>query len=231
MKPEFKIERKAMRLLSYDHPDNFYLSPKLQKIFALHYSEELQTFVTACGNSIPDNHYHFILTCEESPQLIINESLHHSAMANGKKVLASGSLVFKCGDLVTITNHSGHYRPSDDEMLDVIKALHNASRGTLLEYQSYCTAEPLIYSVKELLHTASFSQVSPIASDELIHPVTGNREKSGYDFIAGDRAVVSNNRYGARLKPERTRFFEEVVNNNITSVDEIYHPASSSSPV
>ncbi|KTD44833.1 hypothetical protein [Legionella quateirensis] len=228
MKSDFKIERKAMRTLSFDEPDNFYLSPEQQELHALKYSEELHNFVTSAGSIVIDNQYNFILTCEQNPRLIVSESMHHSAMANGKKVLASGSLIFKDGYLIKMTNHSGHYCPKDDEMLDVIKALHTASNGTLYEYYSYCTPEPLLYSVKELIHADRFEQLTPIATDEIIHPETGKREKCGYDFKMGNGALGSRNRFGAGLKPERISVFEHIIKSRFTLFESTEQPSSSS---
>ncbi|MBL7479499.1 hypothetical protein [Legionella bononiensis] len=228
MKSNFKIERKAMRILSFDDPDNFYLSPEKQELHALKYSEKLQTFVTSSDTFLINNQYNFILTCEQNPRLIVSESMHHSAMANGKKVLASGSLIFKDGYLTKITNHSGHYCPKDDEMLDIIKALHTASNGTLYEYYSYCTPEPLLYSVKELIHVDRFDQVTPIATDEVIHPDTGKREKSGYDFKMGSQALGSRNRFGAGLKSDRISVFEHIIKSRLTLFDSTEQPSSSS---
>ena len=227
MKSDFKIERKAMRTLSFDDADNFYLSPEQQELHALKYSEELQTFVTSDGIIVKDNQYHFILTCEQNPRLIVSESMHHSAMANGKKVLASGSLIFKDGYLTKITNHSGHYRPKDDEMLDVIKALYTASNGTLYEYYSFCTSDPLLYSVKELIHVDRFDQVSPIATDEVIHPETGKREKSGYDFKMGNHTLGSRNRFGAGLKSDRISAFEHIIKSRLTLFESTEQSSSS----
>ncbi|BCA94701.1 hypothetical protein TUM19329_10620 [Legionella antarctica] len=109
-----------------------------------------------------DGEYNFVLTCQEEPKLLCDKTLNHSYLANGKKILAGGSLVFKDGILIEITNNSGHYRPTDAEMLSVIRILYSASRGTLINYISYCTSEPKIYSVAELEYSDKFT--SPLVA-------------------------------------------------------------------
>ncbi len=196
MKPEFKIERKAMRLLSFEEADNIYLSKEKQDMCTLKYSEIYQTFVTQDNQMVADREYNFVLTCEPHPRLLISEYLHHSSLANGKKVLASGSLFFSDGNLYKITNHSGHYRPTDEEMLGVIKALYVASNGSLKKYQSYSSQRALIYPVNELINAESFTQVSPLAITEMIDDASGKRVECGYDLRI-ENSSRQKNHYGA----------------------------------
>lgn len=210
MKPAFKVERQAMRLLAFEELGNIYLNREKQDLCTLKYSEIFKTFVTQDDQMLKDGEYHFILTCEYSPRLLISQYLHHSSLADGKKVLASGSLFFKDDDLYKISNHSGHYCPTDEEMLDVIKALYVASNGTLKEYYSYCTVEPLVYPVCELSQVESFSMVPPIATNEIIDLVTGERQDCGYDLKIGVRDT--RNCYGAGLKADLKASYEAIIN-------------------
>ncbi|WP_133134434.1 hypothetical protein [Legionella wadsworthii] len=159
MKEKFKIERKAMRVLPADDPEQEYLSRERQ----------LQYHVTCSNNhlfrnaeaSLLDGSYNFALLCEDEPFLLCDRTLHHSYLANGKKVFATGSLTFDQGKLVEITNNSGHYMPTDEETLAVIKALYRASGGTLKRYVSYCANVPKIYLVEDLLNINDFSSIQP----------------------------------------------------------------------
>lgn len=220
MKPNFKIERKAMRMLPFTHPANIYLSPEKLQEHTLKYSQELQVFVTQNNELVADNEYHFILTCEEIPRLIISTDLHHSSLSNGKKVLASGSLIFKDGCIVAITNNSGHYCPTDDEMLDVIKALYVAN-STLKTYISFCTAPTKIYPVNELITSERFNQVTPIDLDEIIDTESGNRVKCSYDFRIGSEKG-RDNRYGAVLKEDLSSLYQNLINEGFN----FFQPAS-----
>lgn len=85
LKEKFKIERKAMRVLPADDPEQEYLSRERQ----------LQYHVTCSNNhlfrnaeaSLLDGSYNFALLCEDEPFLLCDRTLHHSYLANGKKVL------------------------------------------------------------------------------------------------------------------------------------------------
>ncbi len=135
LKSEFKLERKAMRTLAPSDPQQKYLNSEMQ----MKYNTELDEDGYFCNmnDSLWEGEYNFVLTCEDPPKLLCDKDKNHSYLANGKKVLAAGSLVFQDGKLVEMTNNSGHYRPTDEEMLATIKALYDASGETLEYFISY----------------------------------------------------------------------------------------------
>lgn len=53
---------------------------------------------------------------------------HHSSFLGGKPVAAAGEITVKNGNIVEISNRSGHYQPSQQMNLQVINELKN--RGT-----------------------------------------------------------------------------------------------------
>ena len=179
----FRMERRLMRenIIS-DH--TAYFDEARQNMHLLQYSEADEGFVNDREGILKKGEYNFILTCEENPRLIYADtSIHHSALANGKKVLASGCLFFDSGDLIAISNNSGHYCPTDDEMLGIIKALYRASSGTLVSYYSYCSDPSSLYLVKELINVESISQASPVLSyrGRLQDKANEQAAKSSYD--------------------------------------------------
>ena len=214
MKKEFKEERKVMRILPINHPDNSYLSNEQQQQYVLQYSEEDSIFFANEGEQIEDGEYQFVLTCEEYPRLLYSDSLHHSALSNGKKVLAAGSLIFSDGYLEKITNNSGHYRPTDDEMLDVIKALHTATDGKLIRYKSYCTKIPLEYAVHELVTLDEFADAKPLEQGEVVDLITGLRTKNNYDDNIGASSSDTNHRFGHKLRAEMNDKYEHILSNS-----------------
>lgn len=216
IKDEFKVERKAMRLLAKDNPLNVYFRLEKQEQYSIEYCEEDDVFIDAQGDILEDNEYNFILTCEKNPKLICGQ-FHHSYMANGKKVLASGTLLFEGGALVRITNNSGHYRPTDNEMLDVIKALYKLTGGTLTSYESYSTKEHLIYPVSELVTVNDFSLVLPLQSKETINRRGIRLRTYGYDEQIRKDGVLF--RFGCGLKKELASQYSEVI--EASSCDEI----------
>jgi hypothetical protein len=66
---------------------------------------------------------------------------HHSSLANGQPVAAAGELVVENGKLISISNQSGHYKPGDNETMQLVDSL----RGQGLDVTGVHV---------ELLHTA-----------------------------------------------------------------------------
>ncbi|KTD81757.1 hypothetical protein [Legionella waltersii] len=220
LKPEFKNERKAMRYLPESDANNVYLDKEKQKKHTIQWLDEENLAVDRKG-LILSGEYTFILTCEEEPKLICSANLHHSYMANGKKILASGSLTFERGKLVKISNNSGHYRPTDDEMLDAIKALYIASGGSLKTYKSFSTTEQHVYSVKQLFAVEHFNEVSPLSEEE--SPNLSEVIDSGYDIVIASKNTKvpqDNSRYGKGLKQELELLYGKI----ITKYSALYAP-------
>ncbi|CDZ78996.1 hypothetical protein BN59_03311 [Legionella massiliensis] len=211
MKNEFRTERKAMRLLPSNDPEQKYLDKEKQDLYEIKFSEEEGIFLDYEGNVLSGK-YNFIITCEENPRIICHPTMNHSFLANGKKVLAAGNLFFQFDTLVTITNNSGHYRPTDEEMLPVIKALDVATEGSLLRYISHCTNEPLVYPVIELVDAEHFSDVLPLDDQEVINPVSGQREDTGYDSLISDES--KNQSFNRKLPLETIIKYQKIVEGN-----------------
>jgi hypothetical protein len=199
LKPEFKVERRVMRQLESDDSENKYITKEHQAPYIVDYQEDDHIFVDVNDEPM-DDEYNFVLICEEPPLLLCSPTLHHSYLANGKKVLGAGTLIFDQGELKTITNNSGHYRPADNEMLPLVKALHTACNGTLIKYKSYCNVTIETYPVVELISANDFNEITPISINEEIIPVSGLRVKTGYDNSIS--SIFDNHRYGKNLRPE-----------------------------
>lgn len=204
LKEKFKIERKAMRILPATSPEQCYLSQSLQDKYQVACSEGLFKKV---NGKLMKGQFNFALLCEENPRLLCHKSLHHSYLANGKKVFAMGTLIFKKGKLIEITNNSGHYTPLDEEMLAVIRALYTASEGSLQRYVSYCSVQPKIYSVIDLLSAKSFASVKPLQIKDDIHIPSINHKES----------MASNGSYVDELDEEEEE--EEEIENELQCID------------
>ncbi|EEW8379133.1 hypothetical protein HFU94_004198 [Salmonella enterica] len=61
---------------------------------------------------------------------------HHSSFLEGAPILSAGELSINCGELVGITNKSGHYKPDDDNFLDMLGYLK--SQGVNLSHVAAC---------------------------------------------------------------------------------------------
>ncbi|WP_298627230.1 hypothetical protein [uncultured Legionella sp.] len=199
LKAEFKIERKAMRQLLPNDPENKYVTREQQAPYIARYIEEDALF-TDGYDEVLDGTYNFVLTCEENPLLLCSEELHHSYLANGKKVLGVGTLFFEQGKLTIITNNSGHYRPTDNELLPAIKALYSVSKGTLIKYRSFCSSVVESYPVTELLDIDNFDTVRPLSWYEDILPASGKRIVTDYEQTIGCGSADA--RFGKVLSQE-----------------------------
>ncbi|NNM58348.1 MAG: hypothetical protein HKM04_00845 [Legionellales bacterium] len=186
MKSEFKPERKKQRILQQNGELNSsikYLLIEEQTQFAINMDEMPFKFT---NGTIPDGEYVFCLiyNLNSEPQLLCcNDGKHHSYLANGKKVLAAGTIQFEQGELVQVTNNSGHYKPTDSEMLDFIKTLYEESNGSLRIYKSYMTQDPIQYCVAELMQS-DFAHAK-IGANQKIDSYTGllvNLHTTGYEI-------------------------------------------------
>ncbi|WP_419421499.1 hypothetical protein ACNVED_16095 (plasmid) [Legionella sp. D16C41] len=210
LKPEFKLERKAMRLLEMHQFDNKYIGTAKQEDYLVELTSPF-SFKSRKDERL-DGEYNFVLTYEKAPKLLCDQSLHHSYLANGKKVLATGTLEFKQGALVGITNNSGHYRPLNTDMLPIIKALCFASGKTLIKYTSFCTEQPLVYPVAELIKAQDFSSVQSLQFNEVIDTHNGQRIiLSGYEQPPNQEIINPTRRFGKALNKELVNKYIEIL--------------------
>jgi hypothetical protein len=210
LKPKFKQERLAMRILGPDNMQQKYLHGEKQKAHRISFSESEGTFITEDGRFL-SNRYNFIVTCEENPQIICHKTFNHSHLANGKKVLAAGELIFRFHELKEITNNSGHYQPQDNEMLAFIKALYVASRGTLSTYTSHCIAIHQSYPVTELITAADFSEVKALDEGEYISEEGCRKESSGYEIVIENPNYQSFHR---NLNKDLAKEYQRIIDEN-----------------
>ncbi|STX52117.1 Uncharacterised protein [Legionella busanensis] len=210
LKPEFKLERKAMRLLELYQLHNEYIGAARQEDYLVELTSPF-AFKNR-KDELLDGEYNFVLTCEKVPKLLCDQTLHHSYLANGKKVLATGTLEFKEGTLVGITNNSGHYRPLNTDIFPIIKALYIASGKTLIKYTSFCTEKPLVYPVDELIKAQDFSSVQPLQFNEIIDIHYGQRiTLSGYDQLPNQEIINPPRRFGKTLNKELVNKYKKIL--------------------
>ncbi len=80
------------------------------------------------GQTIPDGHYSFILSPKGGLYAYdhigdeLYHGFHHSSFRAGQPVVCAGSIEFIGGEIISIDNSSGHYRPPAENLL--IGCLH-----------------------------------------------------------------------------------------------------------
>ncbi|KTD63583.1 hypothetical protein Lsan_1016 [Legionella santicrucis] len=200
LKSDFKIERKNMRFFEHSEPQkNKYLTSEKQGECCVTIEDSFFSFP---NGDIPEGMYNFCLTAELPPQLLCSKTLHHSYLANGKKVFGVGTLEFENGRLFKMSNHSGHYKPTNNEMVKVIKALYKASDEDLKVFTSYSKPTPETFAVLDILKQDSFDKLIPLANNEEVNIETGAIETITADHSDYDQfeSILSND--SLHLKPE-----------------------------
>jgi hypothetical protein len=118
------------------------------------------------------------------------EVKHHSFLANGKKVKAAGFLRFDKGKLIAIDNDSGHYKPTREEMIDVLFALANQLIETdienchFIDHSAISLGEKRTYQLAKIkesidLQHEIFDKLEP----ESIEKVRAGEKRSPIDLL------------------------------------------------
>ena len=131
-KNERKNERKGLTHL-YVTNANLYQ-------YQLHYDNN-GTFITD-DLEFPDGLYLYVRTLDGkiyAVKITSNDQLvnHHSYLSNGKKVLSAGYFVFEKGKLILVSNESGHYTPTNEEMLPDINFYYQIAKNEELIYEDH----------------------------------------------------------------------------------------------
>ncbi|KTD41212.1 hypothetical protein [Legionella parisiensis] len=105
-----------------------------------------------------------VLSNEQIIYVEDNGKFFHSALANGKKVLAAGKLELEEGVLIKISNESGHYMPTDEEMRYMLSKFLSLSQNANLVYESHCRA---IEGVIQQLQVSDFLKYTPSIINEV----------------------------------------------------------------
>lgn len=142
LKSEYKEERrlerayqKAGEIGSYytdDQQKNAELKPK-DGIFYLNGKKASGTFIYTVIPDSTDPYYRIIVSNEKG--------CRHSMLSNGKKVLAAGSLNLEEGVLIRVSNNSGHYRITAEEMRTMVEKFLEISKNPALIFEDHSTVE------------------------------------------------------------------------------------------
>ncbi|STX40686.1 Uncharacterised protein [Legionella donaldsonii] len=167
LKDNCRPERKRQRALQANYEESSYLPEVLLKLAAELHTNKTGIFAFADG-IMPDGKYLYVRTL--SGALFAakeKDTAHHSYLSNGKKVTSAGYLVFEKGKLCLVSNESGHYRPTKEEMLEDLHYYYNLSKNEHLVYEDHtsvltenCIKE---FSVKAIVERQTFDDLLPLA--------------------------------------------------------------------
>jgi hypothetical protein len=164
MKKDYQLERQGQRLLqnepelckknSYIRKFSVYFTPLKKKENKLSIIDNEFVFKGRYERK-PNGKYTYIVDLDGN--LIVSDlpGVHHSHLANGKKVKAAGDVWFEDGQLVRIDNSSGHYKPTMLESMDVLCAINyeldNCEDIIFIDYSNVASGELKSYPLGELM--------------------------------------------------------------------------------
>lgn len=168
LKDNCRPERKRQRKLQTIYAPSTYLPEVLLKFVAELHTNEEGIFAFPDGK-IPHGKYLYVRTLSGALFAAKEEEIaHHSYLSNGKKVTSAGYLVFENGKLCLVSNESGHYRPTKEEMLEDLQHYYNLSKNEHLVYEDHSSVltENCVktFSVKAIAEKKSFDNLMPTAS-------------------------------------------------------------------
>ncbi|KTC86949.1 hypothetical protein [Legionella brunensis] len=130
----FRIERKLERIKAkLGDGDTKYFSDKERKRHQLFFNGN--KFITQ--GEVAHGTYMFVRTLDNLIIVSSDGSLHHSYLANGKKVSSVGYFIFEYGKLKCVSNESGHYTPTNEEMLPDLLFYYELAKNPELIYEDH----------------------------------------------------------------------------------------------
>ncbi|KTD19258.1 Uncharacterised protein [Legionella lansingensis] len=179
LKDNFRQERKEQRELQTKYGVSDYLIP-----LAAELSCEL-----SCNNGVfsfpnghkPDGMYLYVRTLKGKifAAELGGSIRHHSYLSNGKKVLSAGHFFFDHGKLILVSNESGHYTPTNEEMLSEIEFYYSISKNEDLIYEDHSNVptskQVHRYKAQDIVRAKDITRVQPI--------ITINDAKSNFGKI------------------------------------------------
>lgn len=156
---DYKDEKKAERIISSfwqevektDLKDQSYFRNQINSLKPYYFSPIKQfnciitinkegKFVNKKGELLNGRYIFIVNKDKQIIALPANPRLHHSFLANGKRVRGSGYMVFENGSLKSIDNDSGHYKPTIRKMYGLLsyiaKKVHNKVTFTDYSHQN-----------------------------------------------------------------------------------------------
>lgn len=208
IKLKIRQERKEQRALQSQHKFSTYIPHFIAKIYC-----ELTCndgFFSFKDGSLPDGKYIYIRTLAgEIFAAKESEVAHHSYLSNGKKVLSAGFFIFKKGKLCLVSNESGHYKPTNEEMMSEIGFYYQRSQNADLIYEDHSkfpTQKRIDhYQAREIIGKSTVDDLEPIA--------TFNNRKSNFG-----KEVISPNSTNFRFFPRNA---EKINSSNYNDPEEI----------
>jgi|GEM_PF-6825433 hypothetical protein len=187
LKPGFKIERQREREKEQRGEAVLYLSEQTRSRYEVKLTGD--GFSDQSGKLL-DGNYLYVRTLDGKLYAAkCGEIGHHSYLSNGKKVTSVGHFIFQRGKLVLVSNESGHYTPTNEEMLSDVEFYFHLSENQDLIYEDHSSVPVAgkIYQYKANDFILAKGEVR-----DLVPLLT---------IIDTDRDANKRSAYGRKLKP------------------------------
>jgi hypothetical protein len=144
-------------------PGDAYQGPSRPIVRYLTPEEQQRRQVTVDGRGqLTDNNHepladgHYIFVVNERGEMIVDKPVpgrfHHSSLAGGEPVRMAGELTIGSGKIVSISNTSGHYRPSltaYKQFIGELNGMHNALADTIVKGYDIVAGDQGAFVAKE----------------------------------------------------------------------------------
>jgi hypothetical protein len=211
---EYKKEKKAERLISkfwddlakanlksdsfFNSFDNGYFSRKYfdeatQHSYTLTMNKNGK-FIDRKGRPANGRYIYIVGKNSELIALPYDKSLHHSHIANGRKIKGAGFMFFEDGNLKVVDNNSGHYKPSVEQMMDLLSAICQVvpNQVTFVDYSH--VKDGVIYKsqVKDLIYIIEKGGTCDDLADIAIQQTYTKQKRPNKNYLHTRWEVVKN---------------------------------------
>lgn len=141
LKPEFHSERDEQRKLQFSIETSQEVGPRyydaLQQdaVKVIQLSENANKFNFKNSGEILTGSYFYVGL--DGFEMLCANGCYHSDLSNGEDVAAAGVACFEDGKLTSISNESGHYKPTSAEMLPFLRHIFEAAGNPELVFEDH----------------------------------------------------------------------------------------------
>ncbi|WP_131764422.1 MULTISPECIES: hypothetical protein [Legionella] len=117
-------------------------------------SDRVGRFCDKKGNLLNGKYIYVVDKDSEIIALPYQKNMHHSFLANGKKIQGAGFMFFEEGMLKVIDNNSGHYRPTIEQMKGLLSAICQIvpNQVKFVDYSNVDDKFLYEYNLKDLIY-------------------------------------------------------------------------------
>lgn len=218
---EYKKEKKAERLISkfwddlakanlksdsfFNSFDNGYFSRKYfdeakQQSHTITMNKNGK-FIDSQGKLANGRYIYIVGKNSELIAVPYDKNLHHTHLANGRKTKGAGFMIFENGALKVVDNNSGHYKPTVEQMMDLLSAICQVvpEQVTFVDYSH--VNDGVIYKsqVKDLIYIIEKGGTFDDLADIAVQQTYTKQKRPNKNYIHTRWDVVKNTERNLRV--------------------------------